>query len=411
MAKISAKKSDLKTIANKIVVSPSTAAVSDLKFKRKKDFSTFVKWIESSNKALAGIKLPSKKEIEKLGKGSGGGFPWLLLGLGGLLGLGALGIGKAIQGAEGEGDEKIDNAQKALGQDQFRTGTDFSGRIPRELNIKNFKVKSNIKPPSKIKSSTLKTLNKGTKPKVVNTGTKGGKFVSTAGKAPSIPKKVNVKPQNKLVQSITKPFKSIKLDKGVRGFFRSGATIVGRGLAVFDAAHTTVDRLQKGQTVKQATIGATAETAGSWYGFGPGMKLGTAVTAKVASPLILAPFPGARPLYGLSILAGGIAGGFAGSKIGRSMAGGLADKFTGALNKAQATDKKKSVTEKKKEENNISGGNTTIPFPVITDTSKSGSQIIPVPIGTSGGSGSSSSASMPSSGGVNTLEDLLLTRL
>ena len=141
------------------------------------------------------------------------------------------------------------------------------------------------------------------------------------------------------------------------------------------------------------------------------MKLGSAVTAKVASPLILAPFPGARPLYGLSILAGGIAGGFAGSKIGRSMAGGLADKFTGALNKAQAADKKKSVTEKKKEENNISGGNTTIPFPVITDTSKSGSQIIPVPIGTSGGSGSSSSASMPSSGGVNTLEDLLLTRL
>ena len=66
MAKISAKKSDLKTIANKIIVSPSTAAVSDLKFKRKKDFSTFVKWIESSNKALAGIKLPKKKEVEKL---------------------------------------------------------------------------------------------------------------------------------------------------------------------------------------------------------------------------------------------------------------------------------------------------------------------------------------------------------
>ena len=68
MAKISAKKSDLKTIANKIIVSPSTAAVSDLKFKRKKDFSTFVKWIESSNKALAGIKLPKKKEVEKLEK-------------------------------------------------------------------------------------------------------------------------------------------------------------------------------------------------------------------------------------------------------------------------------------------------------------------------------------------------------
>ena len=63
MAKISAKKSNLKTIANKIIVSPSTAAVSDLKFKRKKDFSTFVKWIESSNKSLAGIALPSKQEV------------------------------------------------------------------------------------------------------------------------------------------------------------------------------------------------------------------------------------------------------------------------------------------------------------------------------------------------------------
>ena len=81
MAKLSAKKSNLKTIANKIVVSPSTATVSDLKFKRKKDFSTFLKWIESSNKALARIKLPSKKEIEKLG-GGGGGFPWLLALLG-----------------------------------------------------------------------------------------------------------------------------------------------------------------------------------------------------------------------------------------------------------------------------------------------------------------------------------------
>ena len=139
MAKISAKNSNLKTIANKIIVSPSTAAVSDLKFKRRKDFSTFVKWIESSNKALAGIKLPSKKEVEKLGKGSGGGFPWLLALLG-LAGLGALGIGKIAKGAEGEGDEKIDNVQKILKQDEIRTATDFSGRIPREINVKMLRI-------------------------------------------------------------------------------------------------------------------------------------------------------------------------------------------------------------------------------------------------------------------------------
>ena len=413
MAKISAKNSNLKTIANKIIVSPSTAAVSDLKFKRRKDFSTFVKWIESSNKALAGIKLPSKKEVEKLGKGSGGGFPWLFALLG-LAGLGALGIGKLAKGAEGEGDEKIDNVQKVLKQDEIRTATDFSGRIPREINVKNVKnIKVNpnkvkVKP-SKIESSTLKTLNKGTKPKVVNTGTKGGKFTSTPGKAPTIPKKVV--PQNKLVQSVTKPFKQIRLDKGIGGVARHGLTVAGRVLAVADAAHTTVDRLQEGQTVNQAVVGATAETAGSWYGFGGGFKLGSAVTGKIALPLLTIPKVG-WVAYPLVTLAGGIAGGYAGSKIGRSMAGGLADKFTGVLNKAQAANNKKSVTEKKKDENNITSGETTIPVPIITSGDNNGTTI-PVPIGDVGSNNtSSSSAAVPFDSGLNnTLSDLLLTNL
>lgn len=413
MAKISAKKSDLKTIANRIIVSPSTAIVSDLKFKRKKDFKTFIKWIESSNKALAGIKLPSKKEVEKLGKGSGGGFPWLFALLG-LAGLGALGIGKLAKGAEGEGDEKIDNVQKVLKQDEIRTATDFSGRIPREINVKNVKnIKVNpnkvkVKP-SKIKSSTLKTLNKGTKPKVVNTGTKGGKFTSTPGKAPTIPKKVV--PQNKLVQSVTKPFKQIRLDKGIGGVARHGLTVAGRVLAVADAAHTTVDRLQEGQTVNQAVVGATAETAGSWYGFGGGFKLGSAVTGKIALPLLTIPKVG-WVAYPLVTLAGGIAGGYAGSKIGRSMAGGLADKFTGVLNKAQAANNKKSVTEKKKDENNITSGETTIPVPIITSGDNNGTTI-PVPIGDVGSNNtSSSSAAVPFDSGLNnTLSDLLLTNL
>ena len=49
MAKISAKKSDLKTIANKIIVSPSTAAVSDLKFKRRKDFQYLSNFREAND--------------------------------------------------------------------------------------------------------------------------------------------------------------------------------------------------------------------------------------------------------------------------------------------------------------------------------------------------------------------------
>ena len=418
MAKISAKNSNLKTIANKIIVSPSTATVSDLKFKRRKDFSTFVKWIESSNKALAGIKLPSKKEIEKLGGGSGGGFPWLLalLGVGGL---GALGLDKLLKKLKGgTDDEDIDNIQTDLKQDEIRTATNFSGRIPREINLANYDVKK-VNPTKginktgtgkKIKSSTLKTLNKGTKPKVVNTGTKGGKFTSTPGKAPTIPKKVV--PKNKLVQSVTNPTKTIRLDKGLRGVARHGLTVAGRVLAVADAAHTTVDRLQEGQTVKQAVVGGTAEAVGSWVGFGPGFKLGSAVTAKIASPLILAPFPGARPLYGLTVLAGGIAGGFAGSKIGREMAGGLADKFTGVLNKARGKDKNNSVAEKKTDGDNIASGGT---IPLILATKNDSDGGMPFSDAMDLGSSSDISSSFaipPIDDGLNSsLSDLFLSRL
>jgi len=409
MAKISAKKSNLKTIANKIIVSPSTAAVSDLKFKRRKDFSTFGKWIESSSKALAGIKLPSKKEIEKLG-GGGGGFPWLLA----LLGLG--GLGALAASKMGDGDDGIDGIQKALFQDEIRTGTNFSGQIPREFKVpkkKTFKIKK-IKTggptkKTKIKSSTLKKVNKGTKPGKVKIDK--GKITSSKNitKAPSVPKKIEVKTQKVPKKNL---FKKIKINKGVTGFLRKTATKVGGVLAVADVAHTTVDRLQEGQSVDQAVVGAVAEGAGSWYGFGGGFKLGSAVTGKLASPLLLAPFPGARPLWGVATLAGGIAGGFAGSKIGRSMAGGLADKFTGVLDKAQAKDKKKSVTEKKKEEDNISSGGT-IPLIVATkNDSNSGMSFgDAMDLGNSG-NGSSSYSMPPLDDGLNSsLSDLFLGRL
>ena len=291
MAKISAKKSDLKTIANKIIVSPSTAAVSDLKFKRKKDFSTFVKWIESSNKALAGIKLPKKKEVEKLGKGSGGdGLLGMLLG-GLLLSAGTvLAAGAGIKaGLDSEpGEEKT-----GLGK-TIESGVDNTGYIPKKLNIPNFtqtKVKSGNVPKTKVKSGTLKNLNKGIKPDVkINNKISSSKI----GKAPPIPKKITT--TNKIVQNVSKPFKNIKLNKGLVGVGRGVLNTVGKGFAVAGGVMSTVDRLQEGQTAKQALVGATGETVGAWYGFGAGMKLGSAVTAKVASPLLFAPFPGARPL-------------------------------------------------------------------------------------------------------------------
>ena len=360
MAKISAKKSNLKTIANKIIVSPSTAAVSDLKFKRKKDFSTFLKWIESSNKALARIKLPSKKEIEKLG-GGGGGFPWLLA----LLGVGGLGAAAASKW----GDGGIDGIQKFLLQDEIRTATDFSGELPKKFKVpkkKSFKIKkTKIGGPkkTKIKSSTLKKVKKGTKPGKVKVDK--GKITSSKkiGKAPDIPKKIEVKTEKIIKKN---PLKKVKLTKGFKGFLRGTASKVGGVLAAADVAHTTVDRLQEGQSVNQAVTGAVAEGAGSWYGFGAGFKLGSAVTGKISLPLLTIPKVG-WVAYPLVTLAGGIAGGYAGSKIGRSMAGGLADRFTGVLEKAQAANEKKSVTEEKKDKNNIASGETIVPIPFVLD--------------------------------------------
>ena len=419
MAKISAKKSDLKTIANKIIVSPSTAAVSDLKFKRKKDFSTFVKWIESSNKALAGIKLPKKKEVEKLGKGSGGGDGLLNMLFGGLLLAGtALAAGAGLKAGL---DSKPGEEKTGLGK-TIESGVDNTGYIPKKLKIPNLtqtKVKSGNVPKTKvkgsnlpktknIKSNTLKNLNKGVKPDVkINNKITSSKI----GKAPPIPKKITT--TNKIVQNVSKPFKNIKLNKGLVGFGRGVLNTVGKGFAVAGGVMSTVDRLQEGQTAKQALVGATGETVGAWYGFGAGMKLGSAVTAKAASPLLFAPFPGARPLYLFAVLAGGVAGGMAASKLGKSMGGGIADRITGALKKIDSNEKKKTVKEKKTEGRKKGGGVTTVPFPVITNEKKE-TEIIPIPIGNgnSGGSSSSSSTTLPSGDGVNsTLGDLLLTRL
>ena len=401
MAKISAKKSNLKTIANKIIVSPSTDAVSDLKFKRRKDFSTFGKWIESSSKALARIKLPSKKEVEKLGKGSGGGFPWLLalLGLGGL---GALAAGKT----DNVTGEKIGAGKKV------EELTDISGRIPKKVsipkvkNIKKIKIGGDQK--KKIKSKTLKKVKKGTKPKVK---IKNNKITSKKiAKAPEIPKKIEVKKEVKV--SKKNPWKKIKLNKGAMGFLRKGVNFASGALAIADAGFSVKHRLDKGQTVKQAVVGGVAEAGGSWLGFGAGMKLGTAVTGKIALPLLTIPKAG-WVAYPLVVLAGGIAGGIAGSKIGRQMGGGLADKFTGVLEKAKAVNDKKSVTEEKKDKNNMFAGETTVPFPIIT-TDNIGEKFDLPTINTDAFTNSSSESSIPFSAGVNNdnpFTDLLLTNL
>ena len=327
---IKGKKSPLYALSRKVKTVPPTGVVSRLKFRKKSELRLFLRWIESSSAALKGIKSPSKKEIKDLDKGSKGGG----LGLLALLGIGALGIGAAAglmsggsgdgtgDGTGGKGSEKNPLAKG------ISTATDFSGRIPRKINIPKRVVNQKIKP-SKTKIKVPKEKIKA--PKI------RGKGVKTNIKPkikPNVKPNVLKKPIPKVKPTTFKPQKII-LNKGLKGVGRNVVKGLGKKLVVADAAMTTVDRLQEGQTAKQAFVGGAAEATGSFLGFGKGFKIGAAITAKAAAPLIVAPIPGARILYAAAILTGGIAAGFIGSKIGRSVSGGLADRFTGVQKKLE----------------------------------------------------------------------------
>tara|TARA_Y100001968_G_scaffold45897_1_gene36004 strand:- start:1238 stop:2542 length:1305 start_codon:yes stop_codon:yes gene_type:complete len=281
MAKISAKKSDLKTIANRIIVSPSTAIVSDLKFKRKKDFKTFIKWIESSNKALAGIKLPSKKEVEKLGKGPGGSnwLPALLA----LLGIGALAalnkdkdkdkdkdadgvdaedtgvtIPKPLQGPNLTSALDITrqlndpNIRKNNNIKRINNKIDVKNKNTLKTNLKNAKIKSNwIK---NLKSNTLRNKfwkKGGIKPNVINLGERmksvqlkhgsklmkvgSGTFSATKAQAPLIPDSLNkniIKKQPLLKTSFKTNIKNL--------FKPSSLKSLGKGLILDYAAQKLI---------------------------------------------------------------------------------------------------------------------------------------------------------------------------
>ena len=299
---IKAKRSPLYALARKVKTVPPTGVVSRLKFRKKSELKLFLRWIESSSTALKGIKSPSKKEIKDLDKGSKGGG----LGLLALLGIGALGIGAAagmMGGGSGDGTGGKGSEKNPLAKG-ISTATDFSGRIPRKINIPKRVVNQKIKTPKtkikvpKEKIKAPKIRGKGVKPKI----------------KPNLLKKTNVvkKPIPKVKTSIFKPQK-IVLNKGLKGVGRNIVKKGGSVLAVADAAMTTVDRLQEGQTAKQAFVGGAAEATGSFLGFGKGFKIGAAITAKAAAPLLVAPIPGARILYAAAILTGGIASGFIGS--------------------------------------------------------------------------------------------------
>ena len=65
--------SPLVKAANKIVTSPTFAKARSIDFDKKNEYDKFIKFIESSNKELIKIKLPSKEDIAKQGAGTGDG--------------------------------------------------------------------------------------------------------------------------------------------------------------------------------------------------------------------------------------------------------------------------------------------------------------------------------------------------
>ena len=396
---IKAKRSPLYALARKVKTVPPTGVVSRLKFRKKSELKLFLRWIESSSTALKGIKSPSKKEIKDLDKGSKGGG----LGLLALLGIGALGIGAAaglMDGGSGDGTGGKGSEKNPLAKG-ISTATDFSGRIPRKINIPKRVVNQKIKTPKtkikvpKEKIRAPKIRGKGVKPKI----------------KPNLLKKTNVvkKPIPKVKTSIFKPQK-IVLNKGLKGVGRNIVKKGGSVLAVADAAMTTVDRLQEGQTAKQAFVGGAAEATGSFLGFGKGFKIGAAITAKAAAPLLVAPIPGARILYAAAILTGGIASGFIGSKIGRSVSGGLADRFTGVQKKLETV---KAEKKQMGRSYNKRRRKKTIVVPVNNSQDDSNQ--------TGGGSNVVNNSSQTTSGGTtgggtviiksNNQEGMLLTKL
>ena len=101
-------KSPVRSISEKLK-SPQ-ASIKDMKIERKKDFRSFLKYIERESKELEKIKLPSRNEVTKK-SGSGG--------IGALLGFGALGL-LGLLGGMGDKGNQYKYGDKNLGGNIFK---------------------------------------------------------------------------------------------------------------------------------------------------------------------------------------------------------------------------------------------------------------------------------------------------
>jgi len=90
---------------------------------------------------------------------------------------------------------------------------------------------------------------------------------------------------------------------------KGGLRVLGAVGAGLEGAGEFQRRRKSGESVERAAAGSATRVAGGAMG---AKALATA-TAKTLSPLALAPFPGARPLYGAAVTAAGVGGYYVGS--------------------------------------------------------------------------------------------------
>ena len=234
---ITVSNSEIIKSARKIRTNPSVVSVRALKFNKKRDYTTFNKWIEASSKRLEKIKLPKKKDIQGISV-KGGGIGLLgLLALGGITILGASALKKILDKTEWDLPE-------SPGLGKLKTAVIGGGALGAGTTIVR----------------------------------KGNWFKKLFGGSKSQLKKSSKVTFGKGTQEIIKNSKGF-WKKGIRG----GILSTGIDIAM-------------GEDVDKAVAGG-----GGWWA-------GSALAAKMASPLLVAPFPGARPLYGLLTLAGGFMG-------------------------------------------------------------------------------------------------------
>ena len=135
--------SPVKNVSEKLK-SPQTS-IKNIKFERKKDFKSFLSYIEREAKALDAIKLPRRNEIQKK-KGSG---------LGAVLGFGALGLLGLFGGA---GSDSKRNDYKYVNE-SGKSGIDL-GPVGRRKEGESDSDSSDIKKDSPITPTDVKTFSK-----------------------------------------------------------------------------------------------------------------------------------------------------------------------------------------------------------------------------------------------------------